>query len=288
MKVETIWRYPVKSMGGQQIESTMLTHHGVIGDRSYAIHDGTTTRGAKKLPRLMNFNARFDAEPDGTEPPGVTIQLPGAEIVNSNDDDIDQQLSDELGTNVRLDKLRPATDLNYYEAPKETRSVEEIRDILGLLPEEPFPDFSEFPKELGSYSTPPGTFFDAYPLLILTTAAIEQLQNAATESVIDPRRFRPNIVIATESGITGYIEETWRGKYLQIGDAIIELTLPCPRCVMTTIGFGDLPKDPKIMRTLVAENNHKLGIYGQVIKPGKISQADTATLLDNFDNEEHT
>ncbi len=272
-------------MGGQQIENTMLTHHGVIGDRSYAIHDGTTTRGAKKLPQLMNFNARFDAEPDGSDPPSVTIQLPGSEIVNSNDDDIDQQLSDELGTDVRLDRLRPATELNYYQKPEESQSADDIRNILGLLPEEPFPDFSEFPRELlGAYSTPPGTFFDAYPLLILTTAAINQLQSATTESVIDVRRFRPNIVIATDPGISGYIEENWKGKYLKIGDAVIGLTLPCPRCVMTTIGFGNLPKDPKIMRALVKENNHKLGIYGQVIKPGKINQADTVSLLDSFDH----
>ncbi len=282
MKINSLWRYPVKSMAGEKISDVALSHNGIVGDRSYAIHDGTTVRGAKKFARLMSYSASFDEEPDGNVIPDVTLDI-GNTAISSSDPEVHSLLSKELGTKVTLEKLRPADNLNYYRKSSEKISTTDIRALLGILESEPFPDFSEFPAELSEFSTPPGTYFDAYPLLVLTTSALAQLQQAAPESVIDERRFRPNIVIDTNEIDMGYIEENWKNKYLRIGEVVIGLTLPCPRCVMTTIGFGDLPQDPGIMRTLVRENHHKLGIYAQVIQPGHIQVDDEVTLLDNFE-----
>lgn len=269
-------------MAGENLDHAMMTQNGIIGDRSYAVHDGSSIRGAKNFSRLMSFSASFDEEPDGIVIPSVTLDI-GNTAISSDDPEVHHLLSKELGTTVTLEKLRGADELDYYRKSSEKPSIEDIRAILGLLEGEPFPDFSEFPTELGEYSTPPGTYFDAYPLLILTTSALSQLQQAAPESVIDERRFRPNIVIDTSEIDSGYIEEGWENKYLTIGEVVIGLSLPCPRCVMTTIGFQDLPKDPGIMRTLVRENHHKLGIYAQVVRPGRIHVDDEVTLVDHFE-----
>ena len=277
MKIKSIWRYPIKSMAGESLKQSMLSQRGLVGDRSYALHDGRSICSAKKYAQLMSYSAQYDYEPDGINIPPVTLEI-GNTAVNSEDSNLNELLTKEIGTKVTLDKLRPDDNLEYYRRSKEQQPIEEMRNVLGLEEGEAFPDFSEFPDSSFEFSTPPGTFFDAYPLLILTTNSLDRLQQLTTRAVIDERRFRPNLLIDANELEAGFIEEQWRDQFLEIGDTIIKLTLPCPRCVMTTIAFQDLKKAPQIMRTLVQENHHKLGIYGQVIKPGKIQIGDQANL----------
>ena len=279
MKIKSIWRYPIKSMAGESLKQSMLSQRGLVGDRSYALHDGRSICSAKKYAQLMNYSVQYDSEPDGINIPPVTLEI-GNTAVNSEDSNLNELLTREIGTKVTLDKLRPDDNLEYYRRSKEQQPIEEIRNVLGLEEGEAFPDFSEFPDSSFEFSTPPGTFFDAYPLLILTTNSLNRLQQLTKGTVIDERRFRPNLLIDADELEVSFIEELWRDQFLEIGDTIIKLTLPCPRCVMTTIAFQDLKKAPQIMRTLVQENHHKLGIYGEVIKPGKIQIGDQAHLTE--------
>tara|TARA_B110000881_G_C18493091_1_gene472845 strand:+ start:234 stop:1079 length:846 start_codon:yes stop_codon:yes gene_type:complete len=279
MKIKSIWRYPIKSMAGESLKESMLSQRGLVGDRSYALHDGRSICSAKKYAQLMNYSVQYDSEPDGINIPPVTLEI-GNTAVNSEDSNLNELLTREIGTKVTLDKLRPDDNLEYYRRSKEQQPIEEIRNVLGLEEGEAFPDFSEFPDSSFEFSTPPGTFFDAYPLLILTTNSLNRLQQLTKGTVIDERRFRPNLLIDADELEVSFIEELWRDQFLEIGDTIIKLTLPCPRCVMTTIAFQDLKKAPQIMRTLVQENHHKLGIYGQVVKPGKIQIGDQAHLTE--------
>jgi uncharacterized protein YcbX len=279
MKIKSIWRYPIKSMAGESLKQSMLSQGGLVGDRSYALHDGRSICSAKKYAQLMNYSVQYDSEPDGINIPPVTLEI-GNTAVNSEDSNLNELLTREIGTKVTLDKLMPDDNLEYYRRSKEQQPVEEIRNVLGLEEGEAFPDFSEFPDSSFEFSTPPGTFFDAYPLLILTTNSLNRLQQLTKGTVIDERRFRPNLLIDADELEAGFIEERWRDQFLEIGDTIIKLTLPCPRCVMTTIAFQDLKKAPQIMRTLVQENHHKLGIYGQVVKPGKIQIGDQAHITE--------
>jgi len=277
MEVKSIWRYPVKSMGGESLQESGLSLRGVIGDRCYAIHDGDAIRGAKRFGSLMDFSASYLTEPDGIEIPEVALSR-GKHRYSSSDDSTHAFLSRELGQTVTLDKLRPIDDLDYYQSAPDIPSLEEIQQILGIEEGESMPDFSEFPPELFSYATPPGTFFDAFPLLILTSSSLQALQDRCPDSNIDERRFRPNIVIDSSELETAFIEESWKARYLSVGETVIQLTLGCPRCVMTTIGFDNLPKDTNIMRQLVKANHHKLGIYGRVFKPGRIRIGDQVTV----------
>jgi len=279
MKIKSIWRYPIKSMAGESLKESMLSQRGLVGDRSYALHDGRSICSAKKYAQLMNYSVQYDSEPDGINIPPVTLEI-GNTAVNSEDSNLNELLTREIGTKVTLDKLRLDDNLEYYRRSKEQQPIEEIRNVLGLEEGEAFPDFSEFPDSSFEFSTPPGTFFDAYPLLILTTNSLNRLQQLTKGTVIDERRFRPNLLIDADELEVSFIEELWRDQFLEIGDTIIKLTLPCPRCVMTTIAFQDLKKAPQIMRTLVQENHHKLGIYGEVIKPGKIQIGDRAHLTE--------
>lgn len=151
--------------------------------------------------------------------------------------------------------------------------------MFGRAPDEPLPDLSVFPPELIEFESPPGTYFDAFPLLLLTETTLRTIQEKAPESRFDVRRFRPNLLIADSGSSEPFPENAWCGRRLKIGEAILEITVECPRCVMTTHGFEDLPKDPKIMRTLVRESGGNLGVYAKVEKPGRIALGDRIELL---------
>jgi hypothetical protein len=87
-------------------------------------------------------------------------------------------------------------------------------------------------------------------------------------------------VIADSGSSTPFPEREWCGRRLKIGEAIIEVTVECPRCVMTTHGFEDLPKDPQIMRSLVRESGGILGAYAKVAKPGPVHVGDSVELIE--------
>jgi MOSC domain-containing protein len=281
-RVAEIWRYPVKSMGGERLEAVGVTTGGLPGDRAWAVRDEVRggIRGAKKIPSLMRCKSRYPLPPtQGGDLAEIT--LPDGSRLTTHDPDASKRLSGALGQEVTLWPLQPAHRLEHYRrgAPTHSDVVTELRSIFGLLPEEPLPDISVFPREVLEFETPPGTYFDAFPLLLMTDASLRTLQHRAPESVIDVRRFRPNFLIEVPPQAEGFVEMAWPGRKLRIGKATLEVTIPCPRCVMTTHGFDDLPRDASIMRTLVREAEQKLGVYARVAEPGEVALGDTVELL---------
>jgi hypothetical protein len=100
---------------------------------------------------------------------------------------------------------------------------------------------------------PPGTFFDFSAVHIVTTATLASLSRAYPQGRFDLRRFRPNII--AESDAAGFPENEWVGRRILVGDELtLEVLIPCPRCVMTTLSQGDLPLDSGILRTAAQQN----------------------------------
>ena len=152
-----------------------------------------------------------------------------------------------------------------------------LRAVFARTADEPLPDLSGLPREVLAYEAPVGTYFDAYPLLVMTSASLLALQDRAQGCAIDVRRFRPNIVLETEAA--GFTENDWVGRHAQLGSAVLQFELRCPRCIMTTHGFAELPTDPQIMRHLVRHNDGDLGVYATVAEPGRIAVGDRLTWL---------
>lgn len=276
MKILELWRYPVKSMAGERISTTSVGERGVAGDRAFALRQDDNTRNAKKFPGLMGLSARYDTEPEIDRVPAPLITFDDGSSLYADDPAASARVSDFVGATISISALAPATDSEFYRR-RERRTLEESRAILGLVDGEPLPDLSGFPPKLAEFSTPPGTFFDCFPILVLTTSSLRALQAAAPESAIDVRRFRPNILLDTDED--GFIENAWGGRKLRIGSTTFSLTLPCPRCVMTTIGFHDLPRDTGIMRSLVRATGQSFGIYAEVEQAGTIKEGDEAVLV---------
>lgn len=283
-RVAEIFRYPVKSMAGERLDGVELGAGGLPGDRAWAVRDEVRggIRGAKKLPGLMACRARYPKPPPASGSGPAEIALPDGSRVATDAPDAAARVSRAIGHEVSLWPLLPAESLDHYRrgAPTHDDLLEEMRALFCRLPEEPLPDLSVFPPELLEFESPPGTYFDAFPLLLLSTASLATMQARAPASRFDVRRFRPNLLVEAEAGGADFPELAWVGAALRVGSATLRVGVACPRCVMTTHGFDDLPKDPGVMRALVREAGGCLGVYASVEEPGRVAAGDAVRRVD--------
>jgi uncharacterized protein len=263
--VVSIWRYPVKSMMGEELNSSYVTERGLIGDRVYAIIDQQTGKVASaknpgKWGKLFHFRAAFIDSPQTVENiPPVRITLPDGSQIFSNHDEIDRTLSKVLGREVSVMK-----------ASLEKPSYEEYwPDIEGLAQREIVTD----------EAMPPQTFFDVAVIHLLTTSTIDRLRELYLGGRFEIRRFRPNIVVESASEEKDFIENSWVDKKVAIGeDIVLKVIGPCTRCVMITLPQGDLPKDLGILRAVAKYNQVHAGVYASVYRGGTIRRGDIVQL----------
>lgn len=271
--VAELWRYPVKSMRGEQVTATALNDHGLTGDRGYGVLERATghiasAKHPRKWSALIACRASFVTEPrPGAPLPPVAITLPDGSIIESTERDVDQVLSRVLGREVTLVTSVPRPP---------TREADRT-------PIDGGPDDVIIREELMANAAPPGTFFDYAPIHILTTATLAHLRELYEAGQWDVRRFRPNIVVAPATD-AGFVEQAWLGRELALGDAIrLRLIDPTARCVITTLAQGDLPRDTNILRTLARHSSSTsvtlapgvvlsaiVGVYGGVVAGGSI------------------
>ena len=284
-RISEIHRYPVKSMQGEQLPSVEVDSDGIRGDRVWAVRDEGRggIEGARKLPSLLNCRASFvESVPPTGECPVPEIEFTDGARLRADDPELARKLGAEAGQKFSLWPRVPAEQIEHYKrgAADSDDFMAELRSIFGRLEDEPLPDLGSFPTESLTSATIPGTYFDCYPLLLMTKTSLASMAAAQPESSFDARRFRANLLINSEQ-TEGFPENAWVGKRLRVGSAIFEIAMECPRCVMTTHGFGDIPKDPKIMRTLVKQNAGNLGVYAAVATPGTVREGDVIELLDS-------
>jgi uncharacterized protein len=290
--VAGLWRFPVKSMGGERLEQAEITEHGIVGDRAYALIDTDTgkvvsAKSVRLFPDLFGCRAAFVESPrPGGELPPVLIELPDGTSVTSDSSDVDRVLSTYFRRDVTLTRAAPEDfTIDQYHPDIEDVDPAGYRDT-----------FVE--QKLGSASfaqaglpspLPAGSFMDLFPVSVLTTSTLEQLSKLRPQSRFDQRRFRMNLIVDTEEG--GFVENDWIGHELAIGEAIrLSLALPDPRCVMTTLAQGDLPKDTDVLRTLTQHNRVQVGgaglfpcagVYAVVEAPGTMRVGDRVALPGN-------
>jgi hypothetical protein len=289
-KLAELWRYPVKSMAGESMQSARFDAYGMIGDRCWAaINTATGDVGwGKSYPRLMNLKARYTQEPAdargyGEDIPPVAIHFPDGQVALS-DANADTALSDYVGTPLRLSPLEPPENRQHYRWQKPL-DYDAILKVLGIGPDEPAPDLSAYNAQLiellAEHFSPPGTYYDMFPVHALTTSSIEHMEKKSGET-FELARFRPSFLIQTAPGIKGLVEFEWIGKTLEVGDAVFRIEAKTIRCSMPARGqapYG-LPQNAQIAKSLVAETQRFLGAYLSVVQPGQVSVGDTVTLAD--------
>jgi uncharacterized protein len=263
--VLSIWRYPIKSMLGEELSASDVTERGLLGDRAYALVDVETgkvvsAKNPRKWGNLFDFRAALVNPPLTPESiPAARITFPDGTTATTDHVDAEERLSAKLGRPVRLASSVP-------DAPR----------IEGYWPDY---EWLSSPDQEFEVKLPPGTFFDCAVVHIVTTATLDRLRSLSPQSRFDVARFRPNIVIKATEGDEGFVENTWVGRTLAIGSEVrLEIANPCPRCVMTTLPQGNLPKDPNVLRTIVQHNQGNLGVLATVINGGRVACGDAITL----------
>ena len=320
--VREIWRYPVKSMGGEKMDACDVSASGLTGDRGWALRDEESgeIRGGKKWPALMQCRAEYVAGTRTTtetvtapedarhgsralQMPHVLISFPDGTSVRSDDAQVDKCLSDYLRARVSLWPLQPASDKAHYRRRQPGAAVVGVmgksktfrRVLQAIAPytplnaqlrgefsreaDEPIPDLSELPGELFEFATPPGTYFDAFPIHVLTTSSLDAMRKVNPGAAWDVRRFRPNFLIETSPGIEGLAESEWAKRRMRIGAVSIEFTVPTVRCGMTMHAQRDLPKDLSILRSIVRDAGQNLGMYANASVGGGVRVGDAVELL---------
>lgn len=277
--VGELWRYPVKSTRGEQLKSCAVGSKGLAGDRGWAVRDEASgeIQSGRQLPKLLQCSAGYRTEP-GSEPwPAAWIRTPtGAEFA-TDDPQAGKLLSEWMGRSVSIWPLVPAENKEHYR--RLPVDLPELRRQFGREGDEPLPDMNMFPQELMQYIAFPGTYFDVQPIHLLTSASLEHMRGLNPDSDWAVPRFRPNILV--DSGaLNGLIEADWSGRTVRVGPVELKVFSPAPRCANTIHDQGaDLPKDPKILRSIVKHADQNLGVYCTVVKTGKIKVGDEVTVL---------
>ena len=266
--VAEIWRYPVKSMGGELLPSCEVGGQGLLADRTYALVDDQQGMdglvGSAKYPRrwpgLLEWRAFFTETPKvGLPPPPVRLVMPDGRVL-ADPGAHARHLSAFFGRPVCLSSRPPDRPmLQQFHTGAEGRAP-------GRLTREPMPA---------------GTFFDLARINLLFSSTLDRLSGAHPGGRFTVARFRPNIVV-TSPGAPGDLPEAgWAGKTLAIGNSlVIRVDSPCRRCVMTTLAQADLPQDPGILRTITRVNQGHAGLNATVVRPGVIQVGDAVKCLE--------
>ncbi len=294
-QVSALWRYPVKSLGGEQLERVDIGPRGLHGDRLWAVRDleRDVTATARRLPALLGATARYahpvapDAGPGNA--PEVEITFPDGSVCSSSDPDVHKKLSDLADHDVRLTALPPADDTSLHKLSRDERenmSIAALRKDFGVTDDEKFPDMSMFRvtdlATLGKYSTPPGMFVDLAPVHVMTRTSLAtiaaELGGDPDATRVDVRRFRPNILLALHNPEDGLPESQWTGGRLSLGGAVLEVTMPTIRCVVPSRAQPGFDVDRRITRAVASRANRCLGSYCWVATGGTVGVGDEAAL----------
>lgn len=247
--VAGLWRYPVKSMAGEELTRTAVGATGVLGDRAFAVVDATdgtvaTAKVRRPWAELLAFRARYSAEPEPGRPlPPVIVELPDGSVLRSDDETVHAALSELLGREVVL-----RADAGPY---------------VDLAP--------------------------AHLLTSATLARITELVGESDGAAADHRRFRPNVLLDLADPAAGFAEDAWIGRAVTLGAEVgLRPWLPTPRCVMTTLAQRELPASP-VLSTLTRHHRLDVpgygtlpcaGVYAEVTAAGTVTVGDPGTVAD--------
>ena len=249
MNVTELWRFPIKSMLGEQLAEVQVGPLGFEGDRRRAVIDvdSGVSLSAKRYGELLRCRSRTVGE-------RVTIEFPDGEDLDADSSRAWERLSTLLDRRVVVQAVREGGVVKH-----------------------------EFPTEIATGSGAPflhepglDAYFDRAPLHLLTTATLAELGRLQPASSFVTARFRPNIMVAVD--LVGFVEDDWVGKTLRVGSVEFEVIDRKPRCVMTTRSQGDLQKDPGVLRTVAQSNGGNAGIELKTTETATIRVGDAVAV----------
>ncbi len=244
-RIAEIWRYPVKSMLGEQIDHANVGPGGIQGDRRWAVVDAESgvSLSAKRYPDLLRCRA-------WTSDGDVMVKLPDGRELPVSSRDVGLALSDLFGRQVT------------------TRSAESMATIQHEFPTA----VTEGEGEPYLYAPKTEAFFDSVPLHLLTTGTLKKLQRLLPASVIHRARFRPNFLVDIDE--IGFIDNDWVNKDVTLGSLRCHVIDHTRRCIMVAHAQGDLPRDMQVIRAVLKENDSRAGVALKALHTGIVRKGD--------------
>lgn len=291
-RISEIWRYPVKSLGGERLSGTHITSEGIVGDRSWALVDDETGNvvSAKRVRYwggLLMCRARLLDESAGNELAGLAIEFPdGTELTADNPLTV-ARLAEMTGRTVRFQyATRDVKTMEMDWAPESQIGMEKAVEATS----------ARVRQDAGAGSDPVGSvptggagsrYHDLAPIHLLTTSSVRQLADGKSVGS-DVRKFRPNLVVGEDGWDVGYVEDAWLDRSIGIGAVVLSPTTPVSRCVMVTLEHRDATRDKNALRRIAQQHRVKtpyttaptpcLGLYTDVATEGVVRIGDPVTV----------
>jgi len=238
MRVLELWRYPVKSLGGERLDAVEVGEAGLVGDRAWGVHhpETATVLTARRAPELLFASARVvDGGAAGVSE--VVITLPDGAEVSSADATVDDALSSWLEREVTL--IRPGTEGATYENPLDAENDADWMQWQG----------------------PAWSFHDS-------TKSMLSIVGSETLGEHDIRRFRTNVVVE------GGGEDELVGSNATLGSALLSVTKSIDRCVMVTRPQPGLDRDLGVLKSVIRERQNLLSVGALVLSAGPVAVGD--------------
>ncbi len=258
-KVESLWRYPVKSMAGETIEEVFVGYAGVFGDRLYAFINQHAPAAFPYLtgrtrPEMLRFSARFRDRANTLRPPNqaeAESRGPGLTPTYPQPDELIVDVT--LPSGEKFVATDPALTERLAGKGADATDLTLIRSDRALT--------------------------DCRPLSLISHHTIRQIGDEIGLA-LDRRRFRANIFAELGSG-QGFGEDALVGKRLQIGPRCVVAVLDRdPRCKMISIDPETADENKDVFGHVSRAHDGMAGVYCAVLTEGMVRAGDAITVLD--------
>jgi uncharacterized protein YcbX len=258
-QIESLWRYPVKSMRGEELSEAFIGFAGVYGDRCYAFASSAAPKGfpyltAREKEEMLQYKPAYQDAETMAKPPNLAeaeALAPGITPVYPD--------SSELGVNVQT----PSGDSLAIDDPRLISMLREgLRDRHHL-----------------TLHRSNRAITDCRPLSLFSVQTARQLSEESG-STVDKRRFRANVYLNLDSG-RGFGENEFVGRILRIGaKTMVAVVDRDPRCKMITLDPDTSEANPVIMKEVARVHDGTAGVYGAILVEGTVSRGDEVVLVE--------
>lgn len=257
--VESLWRYPVKSMAGEELAEAFAGFSGFYGDRCYAFRDSAARKGfpylnANVQQRMLLYRPRFRHPERAAAPPNLaeaTAIGPGVNPADAEPGDMDLDVLTPRGEVVPVDD--PGLMEMLREGLRGEHRLALVRSDRALT--------------------------DCRPVSLISLQTVRRVGEELGR-VVDKRRFRANVYLDFASG-PGFGEDGLVGRRLRLGPkAEVAVLERDPRCMMVSLDPETGEHDPEVLRRLAREHAGFAGVYCAVMVEGVISAGDSVEVID--------
>ena len=256
-KVDSLWRYPVKSMRGEELEEAFAGFSGIYGDRLFAFRSSASPKGfpyftAREQTKLLQYRPRFRYPDKAARPINLTeAESMGANPVSADPSELMIDVEMPNGQTLAIDD--PALIESLRANVDQKHQLTLMRSERAMTDCRPFSMFS-----------------------------LQSARQLAEEmgAPMDKRRFRANVYLDVASG-QSFAENEFVGRSLRIGPkAVVTILERDPRCMMITLDPDTGEKTPAILKKVAQAHEGMAGVYGAVMVEGILHKGDSVELLD--------